>query len=92
MTKSQFEARDLHNQLWDLRMSEFDASTTLDNDISKARQTAADGVAWKLPDMRQRWGEKVTVAIARREVRRWLWGSDEGKAVESAVGRLLGGG
>ena len=31
----------------------------------------------------------VTVTIARREIRKWLRKSKEGKAVEKAVGELL---
>ena len=32
------------------------------------------------------------VTIVRRELRKWLRASDEGRAVEDAVGRLLGRG
>ncbi len=35
--------------------------------------------------------DRVTVTIARRELRKWLRASDEGHAVEAAVGRLLAG-
>ena len=31
----------------------------------------------------------MTVTIARREIRKWLRESEEGKAVEEAVGALL---
>ena len=34
--------------------------------------------------------DKVTVTVARREIRKWLRCSDEGKKVEELVGRLLG--
>ena len=34
----------------------------------------------------------LTVGVARRELRQWLRVSAEGKAVEAAVGRLLGAG
>ena len=34
--------------------------------------------------------DRVTVTIARRELRKWLRASPEGQAVEDAVGRLLG--
>ena len=42
--------------------------------------------------LQERQGAELTVAIARRELRKWLRISDEGKAVESAVGKLLDGG
>ena len=34
---------------------------------------------------------EITVTIARRELRKWLRESQEGKTVETAVGGLLGG-
>ena len=37
-------------------------------------------------------GAGVGVMVVRRELRKWLRASDEGRAVEEAVGRLLGGG
>ena len=38
------------------------------------------------------WGDKLTVTIARRELRTWPRTSEEGQAVETAVGRRLAGG
>ena len=46
------------------------------------------GVAKQMAQLRQDRGE-VTVTIARRELRKWLRESTEGKAVEEAVGELL---
>ena len=36
-------------------------------------------------------GDRLTSTITRRELRKWLRASDEGKAVETAVTRLLAG-
>ncbi len=49
---------------------------------------AAEGTTEGLAQLRQDRGE-VTVAVARREIRKWLRESKEGKAVEKAVGKLL---
>ena len=49
---------------------------------------AAEGAAERLARLRQDRGE-VTVTIARREVRKWLRESTDGKAVEEAVEELL---
>ena len=53
---------------------------------------AATGVSPQLAALREQWGDKFTWTIARRELRKWLRSSDEGKGVEDGVGRLLGGG
>ena len=54
-------------------------------------RVAAEGAAERLAQLRQDRGE-VTVTIARREIRKWLHESTEGKAVEEAVEQLLGTG
>ena len=46
----------------------------------------------KLAEVRERRGDKMTVTIARRELRSWLRTSDEGKSVENSVTKLLPGG
>ena len=45
----------------------------------------------KLAELRKQRSDKLTVTIVRRELRKWLRASDEGKAVETAVGKLLAG-
>ena len=90
MTKGQFGARDLHKHLWKLPIPEFDSSNGLHVEVSEAGKTAAAGAAKQLAQLRQE-RDRVTVIIARRELREWLRSSDEGQAVEDAVGRLLGG-
>ena len=92
MTKGQFGARDLHKQLWKLSIPEFDPSQELHVAIAEAGATATVGVEEKLADLRKKRGDKLTVKVARRELRKWLRASPEGKAVETAVGKLLAGG
>ena len=91
MPKGQFGARHLHKHLWKLPIPEFDSSVALHVEVSEAGKTAAAGTAKQLERLRQE-RDRVTVTIARRELRKWLRASDEGQAVEDAVGRLLGGG
>ena len=88
MPKGQFGARDLHKHLWKLPIPEFDSGNPLHVRVSQAGEAAAQGVAKQLGQLRQGRGE-VTVTIARREIRKWLRESKEGKAVEKAVGELL---
>ena len=95
MSKGLFGSRDLHKHLWRLPIPEFDATERLHSDITKAGAVAAAAAQTRLAEVRElheRQGDELTVAIARRELRKWLRISDEGKAVESAVGRLLAGG
>ena len=60
-------------------------------DVADAGRDAAEGVEHELVNLRQRYPERLTVTIARREVRKWLWEPVEGKRVEGVVGELLGG-
>ena len=91
MPKGQFGARHLHKHLWKLPIPEFDAGNPLHLAVSKAGEAAAVGAAKQLEQLRQD-RPKLTVTIARRELRRWLRASAEGKAVEEGVGELLGAG
>ena len=88
MSKGQFGARDLQKQLWKLPIPGFDPEDSLHAVVSEAGRVAAEGAAERLARLRQDRGE-VTVTIARREIRKWLRESEEGKAVEEAVGALL---
>ena len=67
-----------------------DPANGLHVEISQAGRAAADGAAQRLAQLRQE-RDRVTVTIARRELRKWLRESAEGKAVEDAVGGLLRG-
>ena len=91
MTKGQFGARDLHKHLWKLPIPEFDPSDELHAAISDVGGMAAAGARRKLEELRDQRGDELTVTIARRELRKWLRTSTEGKAVEDCVGRLLMG-
>ena len=90
MPKGQFGARHLHKHLWKLPIPEFDPENKLHISISKAGERAAAGAARKLEQLREERGEKLTVTIARRELRKWLRSSPEGAEVEAAVAALLG--
>ena len=89
MSKGQFGARDLHKHLWKLPIPEFDPTEELHVAISRAGSMAAAGAKAKLDGLQEQRGDDLTVAIVRRELRAWSRRSDEGRAVETAVGRLL---
>ena len=88
MSQGQFGARDLHKHLWKLPIPEFDSDAPLHAAVSEAGEAAAEGAAQQLAQLRQQ-RDRVTVTIARRELRKWLRQAPEGQAVEDAVGRLL---
>ena len=92
MPKGQFGARHLHKHLWKLPIPEFDPAQKLHSAIAEAGAAAAAGAAKQLEALRAARGGRLTVTIARRELRAWLRGSPEGAAVEGLVGRLLEGG
>ena len=89
MPKGQFGARHLHKHVWKLHIPEFDPAEELHLTITEAGALAATGAKAKLEHLRQQRGDGLTVTVVRRELRAWLRTSDEGKAVESAVSRLL---
>ena len=88
MSKGQFGPRDLQKHLWKLPIPEFDPANPLHAEVSDAGKAAADGAARQLATL-QAERSRVTVTIARRELRKWLRNSPEGQAVEQAVTRLL---
>ena len=88
MAKGQFGARHLQKHLWKLPIPEFDPANGLHLELSQAGRAAAGGAAQRLQQLRQE-RDRVTVTIARRELRQWLRQSPEGKAVEDAVARLF---
>ena len=92
MPKGQFGARHLHKHLWKLPIPEFYAGNALHAEVSEAGRAAETGAARELARVRDERGEDVSVTIARRELRKWLLLSDEGKRVEVAVVELLGRG
>ena len=88
MAKGQFGARHLQKHLWKLPIPEFDSDEQLHIDISKAGQAASKGVVEQLAQLHQE-RENVTYRITRRELRKWLADSEEGRTVETLVGELL---
>ena len=91
MAKGQFGARHLQKHLWKLPIPEFDPANDLHKAIAKAGATAAAAAAKQLAQLRKQRGDELTVTIVRRELRAWLRASRQGKAVETAVGKLLAG-
>ena len=91
MPKGQFGARHLHKHLWKLPIPEFNPSQELHTIIAEAGVTAAAAAEKKLAELRQERGDRLTVGIVRREIRKWLHTSTEGRNVEAAVARLLAG-
>ena len=89
MPKGQFGARHVQKHLWKLPIPEFDEGNPLHVRISEVGSAAAEGVAGRLEQIREE-RDRVTVTIARREIRKWLAASEEGRAVEEAVSELLG--
>ena len=86
------KTRDLHKHLWKLPIPEYDEGFPLHRNLAQAGEAAAAGVQLELAKLREQHGDKLTVTIARREIRKWLRSSKEGAAVERLVGELLGGG
>ena len=88
MPKGQFGARHLEKHLWKLPIPGFAPDNPLHVRVSQGGEAAARGAAKQLSLLRKDRGG-LTVTIARREIRKWLRGSEEGKAVEEAVEALL---
>ena len=74
--------------LWKLPIPEFDANNSLHTSISDAGRKASEGAAARLSELYEE-RDRVTVTIARRELRAWLRGSEEGRDVEGLVKRLI---
>ena len=89
MTKGQYGARDLQKHLWKLPIPEFDPENSLHSEIANVGRAAANGARGEL-DRLYADRDRVTVTIARRELRKWLRHSPEGQQVEATVTRLLG--
>ncbi len=94
MPKGQFGPRHVQKHLWKLPIPAYDEGVALHKDLAKAGEVAAERVADMLPELRAREeaeGRSLTVTTARREIRKWLKTSKEGKDVERLVGKLLRG-
>ena len=77
MPKGQFGARDLQKHLWKLPLPEFDRGDRRHVEVSEAGEAAAEGASQQLARLREE-RDRVTVTIARRELRKWLRASPEG--------------
>lgn len=82
------KTRDLQKHLWKLPIPQFDPRRRRHAAVADAGKAAAEGAARQLAAL-QEARPRLTPKIARRDLRKWLAESDEGRAVESAVGRLL---
>ncbi len=89
MPRGQFGARHLHKHLWKLPIPEYDPNNSLHTSISDAGRKVSEGAATRLSELYEERG-RVTVTIARRELRSWLGGSDAGREVEDLVGEVIG--
>ena len=89
MSKGQFGARDLHMHLWKLPIPEFDPGDPLHAIDIRGRPVRRRGRGARAGRQLRQSRPHLTVTIARRELRKWLRESEEGKAVEAAVSRLL---
>ena len=58
-------------------------------EIAQAGASAATGAAAQLAVLLKARGDRLTSTITRHELRKWLRASDNGKAVETTVTRLL---
>ena len=82
--------RDLHKHLWKLPIPEFDAGDFMHQAVAEAGSWAVLETAQWLEELSQEYGERLTVTIARRELRKRLRNSRVGAVVEGAVENLLG--
>ena len=69
MSKGQFGARDLQKHLWKLSIPEFDPDDPVHAAVAAAGEAVAQGAAAQLSQLHQE-RDRVTVTIARRELRR----------------------
>ena len=80
MSKGQFGARDLQKHLWKLPIPKFDPAQELHAAIAEAGAAAATGAGEQLAELRDKRGDRLTITIVRRELRKWLRGSKEGRS------------
>ena len=86
------KTRSLHKHLWRLPIPQYDGDDGAHRALSAAGAAAARGAQGRLAEVRAERaarGARLTVAVARREVRGWLRAAPEGAAVEGLVGALL---
>ena len=82
------KTRDLQKHLWKLPIPEFDQNSALHRSVAEAGEAATTGAVREVARLHAA-RDRVTVTIARRELRKWLQSSPEGQAVEYVVAKLL---
>ena len=83
------KTRDLHKHLWKLPIPEFDAGNYNHQAVAQAGAWAAESTAARLTALRAARATRLTVTIARRDLRAWLRDSRPGAVVEAAVEQLM---
>ena len=94
MPKGQFGARHVHKHLWRLPVPEYNDSDPLHVELAEAGEAAAIGAKalWDgVRVEREGKGQSTSVTVARREIRKWLSESADGRRVEELVGSVVGG-
>ncbi len=89
MNKGQFGARDLHKHLWKLAIPEFDAGESLHRELAWQGEIATEQAAERLAELREQRGSRLSVAIARKDLRGWLRESNIGRCIEMVVKELF---
>ena len=82
--------RDSEKHLWKSPIPEYDTGEGLHREVAEAGAAPALGVQGRLAELRAEGGARLTVTIARRELRAWLRVGVEGARVEGKVEELLG--
>ena len=90
MPKGQFGARHLQKHLWKLPIPEFDRENLLHASLSMAGERVAFGVVKRLAELREERGSRLTVKVARRELRQWLRESLDWAVIERLMHLLIG--
>ncbi len=90
MNKGQFGARDLEKHLWKLPIPEFDPENLLHASLAMAGERVASGVAERLAELQEERGYRLTVTVARRELRKWLRDSLDWAVIERLMHLLIG--
>ena len=82
--------RDLEKHLWKLPIPEFDRENLLHASLAMAGERVAFGAAKRLAELREERGPRLTVTVARRELRQWLRESLDWAVIERLMHLLIG--
>ena len=80
----------MHKHLWKLPIPEFDRENLLHASLAMAGERVALGVAKRLAELREERGPRLTVTVARRELRQWLRESLDWAVIERLMHLLIG--